>query len=194
MNTGAQLRIVCDNREQDGFTFAGKPAVVESGTLEAGDYSLRGFERSIAIERKSLPDLVCCLSTERDRFQRELSRLRGFAFAAVVVESPASELRGGNYRAQLHPFAAWQTILAFSQRYRLPFFFCDTRADAEQITFDLLRHFHRDRVRELTALTESHGGENIVGPFSGVGSVVPAPGFAVPSDERLKKKVTLCEL
>ena len=56
------LRVVCDSREQQPYTFAGFPAVVEVAGLEAGDYSLAGFERRVAIERKSIQDLVGCLT------------------------------------------------------------------------------------------------------------------------------------
>jgi hypothetical protein len=43
-------------------------------------------------------------------------------------------------------------VLAFSMRYRMPLIFCADRADAEAVTFDLLRHYARDRWRELRAL------------------------------------------
>ncbi|HAL92386.1 MAG TPA: hypothetical protein DCM68_05110 [Verrucomicrobia bacterium] len=152
------LPVVCDSREQLPFGFAGLPATVTVGTLEAGDYSIRGFERRVAVERKSLQDLVGCLGAERDRFERELVRLRGYDAAAVVVEEPMAALRAGHYRGRLDPEAAWQSILAFSMRYRVPFIFCRDRAEAEQVTYHTLRHFARDRWRELQAL---HGGSRI---------------------------------
>ena len=149
------LRIVRDSREQAPFTFAGLPVEVEVGTLEAGDYSVRGFERRVAVERKALGDLVGCLGADRERFQRELARLRGYDSAAVVVEAPVMALRTGRYLGRLDAGAAWQSVLAFSMRFRVPFIFCADRADAEAVTFDLLRHFHHDRMRELAALTVS---------------------------------------
>jgi DNA excision repair protein ERCC-4 len=152
MTHNAHLRIIRDSREQNGFAFADYPATVEVETLASGDYSLQGFENRIGIERKSLSDLLASISTERPRFERELARLRGFDCAAVVVEEPAHALRSGRYRSQMDPAAAWQSVMAFTQRFRIPFLFCDSRADAEQATFDLLRHFHRDRVKELQAL------------------------------------------
>lgn len=154
------LRIICDSREQLPFSFSGYPVVVSAGTLEAGDYSVDGFGRRIAVERKSLQDLVGCLSGERERFERELARLRGYDCAAVVVEAPAYALRTGRYLGRLDAGAAWQSVLAFSMRYRIPFIFCADRADAETVTYDLLRHYARDRWRELTALTAARGKEH----------------------------------
>ena len=149
------IRIIRDSRERAPFAFSGLPVEVEVGALEAGDYTVRGFERRVAVERKALQDLVGCLSGERDRFERELVRLRGYDCAAVIVEEPMSALRQGRYRGHLNPDSAWQSVLAFSMRYRMPFIFCADRADAEVVTFDLLRHYARDRWRELQALAHT---------------------------------------
>ena len=146
------LSILVDSREQRPFAFAGYSATVTTVTPEAGDYSVAGFGRRIGIERKSLQDLVGCLSGEQDRFERELARLRGYDSAAVVVEEPAAALRQHRYASRLDARAAWQPVLAFTQRFRVPFIFCADRADAETVTFDLLRHYARDRWRELQAL------------------------------------------
>ena len=146
------LRIIIDTREQSPFAFTGYPVEVAVAALEAGDYSVAGFERRVAVERKELGDLVGCLSGERERFQRELARLRGYDCAAVVVEASSDDLRRGLYRSKLDAGAAWQSVLAFIMRYRIPFVWCRDRADAEAATFDLLRHYARDRVRELAAL------------------------------------------
>ena len=146
------LRVIVDSREQAPFTFSGYPAVVEVATLASGDYSLAGFESRIAIERKSLPDLVACLGTERERFTRELVRLRGYDAAAVVVESPCFVLRSGRYLGGMNPASAWQSTIALSMRFRIPFFWGQDRTDAERICFDFLRHYQHDRRRELAAL------------------------------------------
>ena len=94
--TAPLLPIVRDSREQAPFTFSGLPVEVSVGALEAGDYSLHGFERRVAVERKELGDLVGCLGTDRERFQRELARLRGYDCAAVVVEAPAALTNSNN--------------------------------------------------------------------------------------------------
>ncbi len=154
MNDNAKmpLQIIRDTREQDGFSFVGFPCTVTAGTLEAGDYALAGFERRVSIERKCLSDLIGCLSGDRARFERELARLRGFDACAVVVESSQPTLRLGHYRSAMDAGSAWQSCLAFMQRFNVPFIWCNSRQDAEQVTFDYLRHFHRDRIRELEAL------------------------------------------
>ena len=68
--------IVVDTREQAPLTFTRLVSI--PGTLTSGDYSFCGGEELSAIERKSIADLVaCCMGSNRERFFRELHRLRG---------------------------------------------------------------------------------------------------------------------
>ena len=63
------------SREQTPFDLA--PMQTKAGTLNVGDYSIAGLESVVAIERKSLPDLVACCGRERERFQRNRRLHRG---------------------------------------------------------------------------------------------------------------------
>ena len=149
------MKIVVDSREQAAFPFTGYDAYVTQGTLTAGDYSLAGLESLVAVERKSLPDLVACLGRERDRFVRELERLRGFESAAVVVESPISALALGEYRSAMAPKAAYESVVAFMCRYRLTFYFAQDRRGAERFTYSFLRHYQRTVERRYQAVTKA---------------------------------------
>ncbi|OLN30693.1 ERCC4-type nuclease [Desulfovibrio sp. DV] len=161
---GGVMRIVIDSREQAPFHFHGYDAEVAPGTLQAGDYSLYGLESLVAVERKSLSDLVACLGRERERFERELERLRGFESAAVVVESPMADLALGQYRSALNPKAAYESVVAFMCRYRLTFYFAQDRRGAERFTYSFLRHFLRtvERRYAAVALTKAHPPSSLV--------------------------------
>lgn len=150
------LKIICDNREQNGYTFSAFPEVVATpGTLTTGDYTLAGFADRLAIERKELSDLISCLTHDRDRFTRELERLRGFEAAAVVVEAKYSDIEKGRYRSRMTPAAATQSIISIMVNYRLPFFFAGTRSAGEQFTLDFIRHYHRHAVERYKAIAEN---------------------------------------
>lgn len=146
------LRIVVDSREQEPFPFAGYDAEVVPGTLQTGDYSLVGLEDLVAVERKSLADLVACLGRERARFEHELERLRAMESILLVVESPITDLATGNYRSKLNPKAALESIFSFMGRYRLPFYFAQDRRGAERATFSFLRHYWRTVERRYRAV------------------------------------------
>lgn len=148
-----RLSIVVDTREQSPFLFGRYLVEVIKGTLQTGDYSLPGFEDRVAVERKSIDDLVGCLKgDQRDRFERELSRGRHYELFAVVVESSLGDLRQGKYRSEMKSESVLQSLAAFQARYRVAFCWCGSRALAEYWTHSLLSKYadeQRIRYRDL---------------------------------------------
>ena len=98
------FQIVADQREKKIWDFAGitrrikkRDVPVEINVvlkhLKTGDYSIEGMEDVIAIERKSVRDLVQTVSQHRERFKRELERLSELKHGIVLIE--------GDWRAAL---------------------------------------------------------------------------------------------
>ena len=145
------MKIIVDTREQNPYTFTDFPVEVIPGTLAAGDYSLPGFTDEIAVERKELSDLLGCLTHDRERFARELERLRGFEAAALLVEAPFRTIEAGQYRSRMNPAAAVQSLLSIMARYRMPVLFADNRAAGERFAYDFLRHYARHAVQRYKA-------------------------------------------
>ncbi len=108
------ITIKIDSREQQPYSFDGP---VEVGALSTGDYSICGLENHVAIERKTLDDLIGCLTQGRERFERELHRGRALDYFAVVVETSLSAIANGRYRSKMLPKSAIQSLLTFSIRY-----------------------------------------------------------------------------
>jgi ERCC4-type nuclease len=117
--------IVIDQREQNPLVFTRLTSV--SGTLYAGDYSVAGLESSFAVERKSIDDLAnCCMGANRDRFERELCRLRGYRFKRLLVIGTREDIAAGHYHSRIAPKAVLATLGAFEVRYDLPVVFAET--------------------------------------------------------------------
>ena len=76
---------IVDSREQNALNL--EPLTTVTSTLPTGDYSVRGLEHVVAIERKSLGDLVGCVGRDRERFDREVQRLLAYPVRILVVES-----------------------------------------------------------------------------------------------------------
>jgi hypothetical protein len=92
--------IVIDSREQEPLKFENFPSV--PGTLYAGDYSIRGLEASFAVERKSIDDLAnCCLAAQRNWFEHELHRLRGYRFKRLLIVGPREDIAAGHYYSRI---------------------------------------------------------------------------------------------
>ncbi len=80
-----RVTAIVDTREQSPLDLA--PLRVEVGTLDTGDYTAKGLEHVVRIERKSLSDLVGCVGRERARFEREVQRLLAFPVRVLIVEA-----------------------------------------------------------------------------------------------------------
>lgn len=139
------MKILIDSREQLPFSFDRHEVETETTALQIGDYSIPGFEDRVSIERKALDDLVGCLmGSNRDRFERELSKSRHYDLFCVVVEASMEDISRGRYRSQMKPQSALQSIFAFSVRYRMPFIWAGNRAGAEYATYSLLSKYLRE--------------------------------------------------
>ncbi len=127
--------LVVDTREQRPYAFV---TPCEVGTLQAGDYSVKGYEARVAVERKSMEDLLGTMTVGRERFTRELERAAGMGFFAVVVEGTWGDLAAGRYRSKMSPASATGTVLSWTVRYRVPFLFVGTRDEGARVTERLL--------------------------------------------------------
>lgn len=137
--------ILMDSREQSPFLFdhpryEGVP--VKTIGLPTGDYSIEGFEDRIAVERKSMPDLLGSISTGRDRFAREMERSMELEAFMVIVEEPFRNLGSKDYQSRMNRNAAIQTVISWFSKYKCPWHFAESREGAEFVSFHFLRHFY----------------------------------------------------
>jgi DNA excision repair protein ERCC-4 len=141
------LCIIQDTREQAPYTFSciTPPPLVEVATLASGDYSLKGLENQVAVERKSLIDAFGTFGAGRDRFERELERLAQLRFAAVVIERDFDTIvKRPPARSRLKPKTVIRSMAAWGIRYGVHFYWLPNRAAAEKWTFILLERFWND--------------------------------------------------
>jgi DNA excision repair protein ERCC-4 len=125
--------LVIDSREQTPLAFTRFTAV--KGTLNAGDYSIRGLEHQFAIERKSVDDFAnCCMGSNRERFERELHRLRGYQFKRLLIIGTRDDFAASRYYSKITPAAVLASLDAFEVRYTIPVVFaCMPKAGARMI-------------------------------------------------------------
>ena len=143
------VTIVVDTREQLPWEFP--QFRTQPGTLDAGDYSVAGLESIVAIERKSLSDLIGCIGGERERFERELHRLAAYPARAVIVEASWSDLEAGEWRSQVTPVAVIGSVLGWISQ-GVPFVLAGNRERAELFAARMLFIAARRRYRECREL------------------------------------------
>ena len=106
--------VIVDSREQTPLEFHRLPSRV--GTLTQGDYSVAGLESDFAVERKSIPDLLGSLTSGRERFMREIDRLRGCGFCRLLVVGLEDDISSGRYRSNANPKAIMHSLYAIESR------------------------------------------------------------------------------
>ena len=151
------FKILIDTREQLPFFIdkVGDPDFpglqIDFAALKTGDYSLENMNtptcpHSICIERKSLDDLFGSTGKGRKRFEREFERMSEFDHAELVVENDLRAVfQTPPPMSQMVPKSVYRTIMAWSQRYGVPAWFCPSRTFAERHIYLSLRRFWLDR-------------------------------------------------
>ena len=140
MTSHSNMRIVVDSREQEGYSFSCPSA---KRKLDAGDYSIEGFEHKVAVERKSLEDFINTVIRGRIRFYKELLLLQDYEYACVVVEGSLRDLLTGNYQSGAHPNSLLASAVAIYVNFDIPVFFCGDRQAACRFTEEYLKHIYR---------------------------------------------------
>ena len=155
-----KLPIVIDTREQNPLDFSAFEDVrAVRAELWPGDYSLQAATRMVAIERKSVSDLIGTMTggyagfgaTTPKRFDRELTALGSYprrgGRAFVLVEpdvrgqSAEEQIRAANYRAMIPPEKVLAFIQSIRDRWLVDVVLAESREHAAQIVVDACRPF-----------------------------------------------------
>lgn len=143
--------IVCDTREQAPLPITRLP-VIRAG-LYSGDYSIAGLESVFSIERKSISDLVgCCVNSNRERFENELHRLRGFRFSRLLIIGARAEIERGEYRSKITPASVLGSLCAWEIRFDIPVVWADTPAAGAALVERWAWYFSRQAVESVNSL------------------------------------------
>ena len=138
-----RITFVIDTREKEPYDFGSDRVTATRRALPAGDYSLAGWEDAVAVERKTLEDLVSTVIRSRKRFHKELERLAGYKAACIVVEANLSDILAERYRSGAHPNAVLGSVLSIAVDLGVPVFFCSNRQGARAFVEGYLCRVHR---------------------------------------------------
>ncbi len=139
-----RITLMVDTREKLPWCFSNN-VDVEVATLRQGDYSVAGFEDRIAIERKSIDDLVQSVTWQRDRFFRELERLSEYDFKCIFVEASMDDIAEHRYIGIAHPNGVMGTLQSI-QLKSIPVIFACNRKWAALYAEGLLTKWAKRRM------------------------------------------------
>ena len=149
--------IVIDTREQHPLDFSTwKDVKVQRRELWPGDYTVLGGAQYLAIERKSVSDLVGTMktgyagigSTTPKRFDRELMALHsviargGRAFVLVEPDGPLGtvfpafeQIKAHSYRSIIAPDKVLAFIKSIRSGWHVPVVMTDSRTQSAEIVY-----------------------------------------------------------
>lgn len=108
--------VLRDNREQKPQDFAPYKTAyhhclgTEDTTLTTGDYTIKGLEDKLCVERKgSISELANNLGRGKLRFMDEIGRMASFPHKFIICEFPISDLYGWPQTAKMSNWAKKNT-------------------------------------------------------------------------------------
>ena len=117
--------ILVDTREKVPFEFLNVRNWIEKTKkkkLDVGDYSIEGMEDQIALERKTLTDLVTTLIQNRKRFFKMCEKLAAYRWRGILIEATYEDVKSpyDDLNTQAHPNAVSGSLDALEARFGIP--------------------------------------------------------------------------
>jgi DNA excision repair protein ERCC-4 len=144
-------RILIDHRERRPWVFS-DAVDVETVVLPTADYSLAGHSDAVAIERKSLDDLVLCVGPERERFLDSCRWMQAYPFRVLVVEAELCDVLAHRYESRTNPQSVVGTTVALGVDYGVWTLWArDAATAANLVERALVRYWKRQQSPEAHA-------------------------------------------
>lgn len=143
--------IIRDSNEQDPFPFVHP---VQQQNLHkdglTGDYTIKGMEKIVCLERKRGEELWGCLGSKREFFKHQLERMAAYPIRILLVEGSLEDFSHKPRYSQLTWSLVSYRLMRWTIRHAIPIWFLGPRSAAsvrlveDQLTaiWDLYR---RDR-------------------------------------------------
>ncbi|MDQ1333635.1 MAG: hypothetical protein QG552_585 [Thermodesulfobacteriota bacterium] len=117
--------VLVDTREKTPFDFSRFTnwiGQVKRCKLSVGDYSVQGMEEILALERKTISDLITTVIQERPRFFRMCERLSQYRWRALILEASYEDIKSpyDDEFTVAHPNAVSGTLDALEARFGIP--------------------------------------------------------------------------
>ena len=147
MKNNLNFTIVIDTREQRPYIFKGHPIVQDN--LKVGDYSIRGFENQIAIERKQAEEIYGNFGHGRERFMKECELLSTYERACIIIENDLSRLISPPeytkrmYKMKLKKSHIVGALAKLIGEYGIPVIFASGRREANELTYAILKQYYK---------------------------------------------------
>ena len=108
----SDMVITVDTRERSPWRFQNTNTPVIFSTLKTGDYSVRGLEDVVVIERKEHGDFLTSCGKNRRRFMAEMERMKSIPHRLLIVETDYTNIALGLHpRSRIDPDSVTGTMV-----------------------------------------------------------------------------------
>ena len=133
--------ILIDSREKKPYLFKGWSKTIRQ--LDIGDYSLKGLQDTVAIERKSVQDMIGTLAVRRnaERFAERMWEMENTKLHLyIVVEGDPQDVVQGSRYSTINGYSLLKKLVGMaSVGARL--WFCGDRNGGEMVSLAILKHY-----------------------------------------------------
>lgn len=128
-----KITILCDDRERNPWKIDHPDFQFEAQRLAVGDYTIKGAEDLVAIEKKSgITELITNLSSkDRPRFKRFLTRLGKYPIKYMIIEDSLSNIDAAFRwcpKTHLTPTSIYYWLSVINIKYQIPTLFIGSNA------------------------------------------------------------------
>ena len=122
------VTILVDDRERNPWTIPHPDFKFKKKRLKVGDYSIKGYEDQVAIEKKSgIVELISNLSgKDRPRFKRFLEKLSKYPIKCILIEASMSHIESAFRscpKTHLEPASIYYWLSVITIKYKIPTLF-----------------------------------------------------------------------
>lgn len=143
-----EYTIIVDTREQKPLWNKN----VEIKGLKTGDYSIKGHEEHIAIERKSMGDLFGTLGGGHKRFKKELERAKNLDYFAIIIDGSITKCLNkdfeGSYHTKMKGYVILKILCTLHIKYKINFFFTNGRIESKRLIKELFNSYIKDITKQ----------------------------------------------
>jgi ERCC4-type nuclease len=153
--------ILRDTREKQGWDFPRDALClgVEDIALKTGDYSMKGHESVICIERKKeVAEIAGNIGKYKKRFEAELERLRAFRYAYIVCEFSLQDIidypkfsrvpKQRRENISITGKYVLKCLIEYQLKYGVHVIFCENAENAAVFARSLMKRIHEMLERE----------------------------------------------
>ena len=153
MNEEPEFIVIQDTREQTPWIFDYEQSIAqEVGTLKTGDYTLKGLEDKLCIERKGcIEEFANNLGRDFARFKRELHRMDDYQHSFILCEFPLKDLieypfhrpnKNLQSKSKIGGRYLLKQIMEIQLEHNVKIIFCGSKFYAIKSALSLMKRIH----------------------------------------------------